>query len=370
MKIELLSPAHAPLVEALNERLRSGGVTHQLAAHPTEDDHSAGLPNRIVHENYVAVDGDFVRGGYTLVWQEALVAGQIRRLAFLQIPLSEGIIERKYAPLGLHLLKDAMSRAPLLFGLGMGGFSQPLPKLLRVLKFHVADVRFFVRVQRAGAFLRNARALNRRPLNRAAAHALAYSGLGQIGASAYHAIMSWNRPQTQDFTLEIETEFGPWLDEIWRKASPYYSMIVVRDRETLRYWYSKRGDWIHFLAIRKNGQYVGWAVVGDAKLNNHNHLGDARLGSLIDCLAIPGLEAEVASLATSYLAGRGVDIIISNQNHPTWCGALERTGYKSMTSNYLIALSPTLHTEVAGADPALGRIHVTRGDGDAAYNLS
>src|ERR1700691_4353932 len=125
MKIELLRPDHVPLVKALNERLRAGGVTHQLSANPDEGEVSRGAWEGVVLQNYVAADGDFVRGGYTLIWQNALVGGQIRRLAFLQIPLSEGIIERKYASLGLLLLKDAMRRAPLLFGLGMGGFALP-----------------------------------------------------------------------------------------------------------------------------------------------------------------------------------------------------------------------------------------------------
>jgi hypothetical protein len=108
MDIELLRPEHVPFVTALNQRLRAGGVAHQLGTDPDPP----ALGDRIVHENYVAVDGDFVRGGYTLIWQYASVGGQLRRLAFLQIPLSEGIVERKYASLGLLLLKDAMRRAP------------------------------------------------------------------------------------------------------------------------------------------------------------------------------------------------------------------------------------------------------------------
>lgn len=371
MNIELLRPEHVPLVEALNARLRAGGITHQLGANYNPP--SSGPRERIVNEQYVAVDGNFVRGGYTLIWQEALLGGRIHRLAFLQIPLSEGVIDRKYASLGFVLLEDAVERAPLLFGLGMGGLSQPLPKLFRsLLRAHVGEIPFFVRVQKAGAFLRNAQALKTRPAHRVAANILAWSGLGQLGALAYHGLKSWNRPQAHGFSVERVTQFGPWLDEIWQKASPQYSFLVVRDSETLKYWYSGRGDWMHFLAVRKDGQPVGWAVVGDAKLHNHNHLGNARLGSLIDCLALPGFEAEVASVATSYLVERGVDLIISNQNHPVWCSALKLSGYRSMKSNYLIAITPGIQTEIeiSGGDPALQRIHMTRGDGDAAYNLS
>ena len=312
-----------------------------------------------------------MRGGYTLIRQDVSLHGSVRQMAFLQIPLSEGIIDRKYASLGLFLLKDAMRRAPLLFGLGMGGFGQPLPKMFGLLKAHVVSVPFFMRVQCANAVLRNLQGVQRRPaLQRAGAALLAGSGLAQAGASLVHAFRSLRRPAANGFTITRETEFGTWLDDIWDAAAPGYSMIVVRNRETLAYWYSNRGDWMHFLCVRRAGQPVGWAAVGDARLNNHNHLGNARLGSVIDCLALPGLEAEVISLATTWLADRKVDLIISNQSDPRWVEGLRRSGYLEAPSNYLFAAAPELLKEIATLDPALQRVHLTRGDGDAAYNLS
>ncbi len=370
MRIEPYIAEHVPLVQALNERLRRRGVGHQLTTEPQGSRALTGIRNRVVHENYLVLEGNAARGGYTLIRQNAAILGQIRELAFLQLPLSEGIIEQKYASVGLLLLKDAMRRVPLLFGLGMGGLNQPLPKLFRILGAHIAEVSSFVRIRNARSFLLNLQELHRRPLPHIAANIVAFSGLGQLCVTVLHTAKSWNRSSARGYAVERETHFGEWIDEIWDNSASQYSMVAVRDRETLQYWYAHRGDWLHLLKVRRNGKAIGWAIVGDACLHGHKYFGDARLGSVVDSLALEGHEPEVIAAATSYLEERGVDLIISNQSHPRWCAALVRSGYLKTRSNYLFAAAPALRTVIAAGDPKLKLVHMTRGDGDSAYNLN
>src|SRR5215469_1926262 len=178
MKIERYATAHAASVKALNDRLKQHNIIHQLTTQP-ESPSLTGALSEIEHQHYLALDGDIVRGGYTLIFQNALVARELKRLAFLQLPLSEGIIDQKYSGVGFFLLKDALRRAPLLFGLGMGGFQQPLPKLFRILGAHLGEIPFFVRVRNARSFLRNLRSLHRRPVLSFGAGVLGVTGLGQ-----------------------------------------------------------------------------------------------------------------------------------------------------------------------------------------------
>src|SRR5688572_5891555 len=84
-------------VQALNERLRDGG--HRSLRFP-EAPVSARLPKingRQTYEEYfVARDQDRVRGAYILKRQPSWIDGQLRPVASIHLPLSEGLIDRAY----------------------------------------------------------------------------------------------------------------------------------------------------------------------------------------------------------------------------------------------------------------------------------
>jgi hypothetical protein len=62
-------------------------------------------------------------------------------------------------------------------------------------------------------------------------------------------------------------------------------------------------------------------------------------------------------------------LIVSNQFHPLWASALNRAGYLSYRSNFVLALAPALDAKIKATDPTVQRVHMNRGDGDGAYNL-
>src|SRR5690606_4977416 len=76
------------------------------------------------------------------------------------------------------------------------------------------------------------------------------------------------------------------------------------------------------LKVSVDGDAVGWALVFDSRLRDHRQFGDMRLGTLVDCLAVPGREPEVALAAREHLRARGVDLVVSNQQHAAWGQAL------------------------------------------------
>ena len=83
------------------------------------------------HEVYIASDGDAVRGGYALKREMLMVEDRRLEIFNYQIPLSEGIVDRKYATVGIRLLQDAGARSKHLYCLGMGSLERPLPRLLK-----------------------------------------------------------------------------------------------------------------------------------------------------------------------------------------------------------------------------------------------
>jgi hypothetical protein len=79
--------------------------------------------------------------------------------------------------------------------------------------------------------------------------------------------------------------------------------------------------------------------------------GNARVGSVIDCLALPGSEQDVVHAVTRILDARGVDII---ETHETWCAAFHMMGWMS-GSHFIFSSSPKL-TERLASMHWLGRI--------------
>ena len=114
---------------------------------------------------------------------------------------------------------------------------------------------------------------------------------------------------------------------------------------------------------------VGWSVLLDTPMSGHNQFGNLRVGTLCDCLALPGHVFDVAAAATLHLESAGVDVIVSNQAHVDWRRALGRCVFLSGPSNFLFAASPALAKLLEPFDRERERIHMTRGDGDGPIHL-
>src|SRR5579883_614993 len=129
---------------------------------------------------FVAKEGSTVRGGY-LLKRELLVRSQDPlELWNYQIPLSEGIVSRAYAMVGIQILQDAMRRQAHLYSLGMGSMRRPLPKLLARFSWRVEPVPFLFRVIRGNAFLRNITYLKQQKSGRALTQLARLSGAGSL----------------------------------------------------------------------------------------------------------------------------------------------------------------------------------------------
>jgi len=368
--IEPYTEAHILQIHAFNERLRKGGSSFQFSTNPSAGNAFVGSLNEIRSEHYVVLDNSrIVRGAYTIVFQRFLIAGVPEKVGFLQIPISEGSVNSAFGIVGLLLLKDALRRSPLLFGLGMGGIDRPLPKLFRALGAWLCEVPFLFRVVRARSFLRNATVFRSTPLLRLASKVASTTGLGTLGLGLIHSVRSSRSVPAHDLSVECTVNFQESADQVWLGSGPNYSCIAFRDCGTLNQLYPERDPRYHRLTIHQQKKMAGWALVTDSQMRNHNHFGDMRVGAIVNCLAQDNGEDAVIAGATRFLRQRGVDLIVSNQLHPGWVNALRRAGYLSFRSNFVLALAPALSAKIKTIDPTLQRVHMNRGDGDGAYNL-
>ena len=366
MLIEPLRPEHAVTLEAFNSRLRAGGSSFTFDF-PEEPGRQPGEP--LATESFASVDdGGQIRGVYRLIHQPFWVVDRQRTLSFLQLPLSEGTVDRRYAGVGLKLVRDALSRAPLLFGLGMGSMERPLPKLLRLLGAQVREVPFYFRFVRPFSVLRGLPVLRATPARRWAADFAAYSGVGALALAGLNAVRRSSRIRRRELRWDFCEHFPGWVDEVWESSKPAYSMIAVRDRAHLEYLYQPAPA-LRRIVVFRESQPVGWALLMDCPVRDHRWFGTMRVGIVADALSFPGQEDAVVAAADFALADMEVVVSVSNQMLPAWCHALERAGYLRYKSNFILAIAKELAALLAPKDPAYRRIHVNRGDGDRAYSL-
>ena len=305
-------------------------------------------------DHFLAVDDAQVRGGYILRRQRFWIHGKALEVAHYRLPLSEGIRDRTYATLGMQLIRHALKQQPLLYALGMGGFDQPLPRMLKALGWNLRAVPFLFKVNRAAGFLRNIETLRKTPARRVALDLAADSGLGAFG------LWFVQRRLRGHSAGEVIGSFVPWAEAVWTGAFAEYGALASRDSVSLDAFYRRDAA-----VIRLKVGAAGWAVVLDTQMRGDQYFGDMRLGSIADCLAEPADAAAVIGAAVRFLEQRGVDLIVSNQLHPAWVAALRGCGFREGPSNFVFAVSKGL----AELIPPGAGVHVNRGDGDGPIHL-
>src|SRR5581483_1083737 len=323
------------------------------------------LPGRRLYQEYfLAVEGEAVRGGYIVKYQDFWINGENRPLAFYRLPLSEGIVNRAYTSVGVVMLRSALARQPVMFALGMGGMHNPLPQMLTALRWALREVPFYFRVHHPGRFLRNIAPLRRDAARRLLASLAALSGTGWLGIKAAQRLRT---RAISGLQVERIESFGSWADELWQRCARNYFASAVRDSATLNLLYGEE----KYLCVRvsRASQLLGWAVVLDTQMRQNKYFGDLRLGSIADCLAAPADALAVIQGATEFLDQRGVDLIISNQAHHAWSSALRSSGYFTGPSNFIFAASQGLAKVLSPLEQNFSQLHLNRGDGDGPINL-
>jgi hypothetical protein len=367
--IQPYRPEHEPAVADFNQRLRQGGEDQNMVFYRWAE--PRWLPRtadgRIYNEFFVAVDSGVVRGGYALKTQEFFFPdGQIRSIGYYHHPLSEGIVNKAHAVVGTLLLRDAMQRAPLLYCLGMGGYDNPLPQMLVRLGWAHCLVPFFFRVVNPARFLRNMEALRSSTLRKGLMDLAAYSGAGWAGLKLFQGYRALLAPSSSASCNEVaafeDGDSANQLQFLWENARASCSFTAVRDADALRVLYPTIGTHLRRIFAKRNGSTIGWAIVGERRKDAK--YGNMRVGSVVDCFALPENHFAVVRCATQALERDGFDLILSNQSHQAWGAAFKAAGYPPGPSNFLFAASKKLAELLGPFEEVRPRMHLTRADGD------
>jgi len=374
LRVVLYEAAHEPATRAFNARLRAADAL----PFPLPEAAPAPNPNTpvpgIEFRHFVVVDdAGEVRGGYFIRIQPFVVRGQVHSVGQYQAPLSEGIIDKRYAAVGAATLAHALGELPLMFAMGMGSMDRPLPRMLRAMGWAILETPFFFLVLNGKRFLRNIGPLRGRPERRVAADVLAFSGLGGLGLKAIQGARTRSRFDRRYRQQPIQ-EFSEWADRIWRDSAPQYSLSAVRSADYLRFIYpgigSRGGASYYGVQLIEGDRPAGWVQMLECQSRDRSYFGEMRVAALVDGVGPPAAIPSLVHSAVQAARERKADMVISNQMHQDWTSALKAAGFWRGPSNYLMALSKGLRKLVEPLDEAIPRIHFNRGDGDGRVNLT
>lgn len=363
--IEPYREEHEGAVREFNQRLIAAGADPDLVffGRATPQWLPRANDSRLYNEYFVALSGSVVRGGYALKHQDFQFRdGTVRSVAYYHHPLSEGIVNKAYAVVGGFLLRDAMTRAPLLYCLGMGGYDRPLPKMLASLRWSHFAVPFYFQVVHPSRFLRQMEALRTNWTRRMLMNFGAVSGVGWAVLKTRSALKAMRAPRAEPYEVVRIESFSEWADELWQQTKNQCALGAVRESHVLNLLYPAQDQHFIKLKIARNGTPIGWVVVGERRKDSK--FGEMRVGSIVDCWAAPEDAIPVVRAATNALIQAGVDLIVSNQSHRIWQQAFQDCGFLQAESNFIFAAGKELANQLQPFAESQPRIHMTRADGD------
>jgi hypothetical protein len=323
---------------------------------------------RMARTQYLAVEGESVRGGVAVVEQPTWLNGRIVTTCNYQAPLSEGIIDHRYGFVALQMLKSLQRQSPLAFAVGMGGEQNPLPRLLKALGWTIRPVPFLFRISNVRRVLSELAPLRTSSTRRIAARTAAATGAGWIAIRALQSRALVARRRFRAVRAEPVDSWGSWADALWEPQGFPYSFAVARDYRTLTTLYPLGDDRTFAYRVREGEATVGWAACLKTKMHAHKDFGNLTVATVLDCSAAPAYADTVAAAVADALTRAGADLVVTNQSHTRWVKSFRGAGFLSGPSNYLFATSRAL-TEEIGQAGGHARVHVTRGDGDGRIHL-
>lgn len=363
--VEQINEGDAAEICAFNARLRAAGIEFQSPSRLAELTTPVSPGPPLWAQVWVARDEETVRGGFILKHERLFLADSTVDVGNFQLPLSEGIVDRRYATVAFDLVRTALRENSRLYSLGMGGTHRPLPRLLGRLGWTVESVPFFFRVIRGGAFTRNIRALRTSKLRQALFDAAALTGIaGAVTACWRVAARATGKASRRSMSLTPVPEFDERVNAVFHACKPSFGGMLDRRSESLNLKFPRSDARLARFLIEKEGRCIGWLIVTVTRLHDHRQFGSMCLGAIVDGLMPLEFTDPAIALLSDIMIRMGVDTIVSNQSHSAWCRALRRNLFLPGSSNFVLARSPEFATGVLLSD-----LHVNRGDGDGPINL-
>jgi hypothetical protein len=349
-------PEHEASVAQFNARMRAGAASTEFLL--PEQAGSVRSDRAVRSTQYVARDdAGEVRGGIIIREHPGWINRQEQTVVNIQSPLSEGIVDRRFSVVARQLITTAMKRTPYVYAVGMGSESNPLPRMLKAMGWHVRAIPFYFRMLRVGRCLAEVAAFRSTRARRLAATALRVSGLGWLGTRWLQRF----RGSRQILTIDEIHSWTADLDPVWSAFRERCSFAIVRDNSTLPLL---NADGVRGFRARDGDTLIGWFSLAVAQMRDNKHFGNLRVAVVADVLSRPGYEAGVLSSASDQSLRLGCDLVCTNLLPSSLQDAARCSAWFVGPSNFLLATSKAM---TAALDDRT--TYVSRRDGDGLTNI-
>jgi hypothetical protein len=349
-------PEHEASVARFNARMQAGAASTDFLlperSAPVRADGAVRLTQYIARD-----DAGDIHGGILILEHPGWINGQVQPVINFQAPLSEGIVDRRFSLVAPQLLTAAMKLGPYVYAVGMGGKSNPLPRMLQAMGWHVRAVPFYFRMLRMGRCLAEVSAFRSTGARRLAATALRFSGLGWLGALWLQRF----RGSRQVVTIDEMQSWTTDVESVWNAFRERCSFAIVRDSSTLPLL---NRDGVRGFRARDGDTLVGWFSLAVAQMRENQYFGNLRLAVVADVLPLPGYEAALLASAADQALRLGCDLVCTNLLPSSLQDAARRSGWLGGPSNFLLATSKPM---TAAMDDRTA--YVSRRDGDGLANI-
>src|SRR5215510_14210355 len=122
MNIRYAEKSDLAAVARLNRRLKAGGRDDEMPLDPSLPGEAQYRPEGfpVYRRMMIAEDGQEVRAAMLLYHNNLFVRGKKRDFCWLDMPISEGIVDRRYSLAIVQLVKSALNYEPFLMSTGTG----------------------------------------------------------------------------------------------------------------------------------------------------------------------------------------------------------------------------------------------------------
>jgi hypothetical protein len=376
MNIRFASDDDIPAVARFNQRLREGGRgEEQITLHPSLPGEAqyrpAGFP--VYRQMMIAEDGREVRAAVMLYHNNVFIHGRKRDFCWLDMPISEGIIDRRYSLAIVQLLKAVSRYEPFLMSTGAGPEDKDSFRLLSKLDWKHHAVPFFFYPVKVTKVLLGMSYFKKHAKLRYGALLGAYSGAG-AAMSGLLALRRRRAAGLSGYEHSVEEAFDDWADRIFDDCLPDYGVAMRSDATTLNILHPPDKPGLTRLRARRKGakrgagQDAGWILVASKQMRNNHHFGDLKVGTLVDGFGRAADAPALVAAGINHLAETGADIIVANFSHAAWMEACRRMGMFAGPDNYYHFVSPGGSPLFEDTCPP-GAIHMARGHSDGMWSL-
>ena len=355
------------LIQNFNNELKVNGYNFKLPF----SSKNISRKNFIIQNHFILTDNNnLVRAGYTLKQQWFKINNDIIKVGYYYNPITAGLFNKKYNVCGLLLLNDAQKKNSNLFSLGMGSYSNSLPKLIKALKWKLKKVPFFFKIINPNNFLKNINYFKNNKLKSLIIYFLEKSGFGWIFIKLIFFLSSLQNNifnKKNEISCEEVNFFDNDVNDVWKNTKKNNSFIALRNNEYINSLYNNK----KFVKLKftENKKIVGWSISLCNKVTDHKFFGNMCLGSVVDCLSLKDKESDIINKTFKILEKKGADLVVSNQSHRLWKKAFWKNGFIRGPSNFIFASSPVLSKKLDFNNKLSNDAHITRGDGDGPINL-